>query len=314
MKKTISIILSSVLLFGCATQQPKTNDVPEEEVEDIVEVNDEFIIEGLNILAPSGAPALSLLPIMMEGKNNFNIVNGPDPLQAELVTPNSEYDVVIAPTNLGVKLATANQTDYRLYAVVSWGNLYIVSENENALEEEGTLAAFGEQAVSGLVFQKEYESIVPEITWYPSVQEAQQILLSGQADVALLAEPVATATIAKAKEDGKELKIITDLQENWGEGGYPQAGLFIKENDYENNQEVYDALIQKLVTTSTEMNQKEPEEIAQMVDQVGVEQLGVPNSTIIGKTWKRMNIQVVPIDECKDTLTDFLALFGISVE
>ena len=46
----------------------------------------------------------------------------------------------------------------------------------------------------------------------PSAQDVQAALLSNKANCGLLAEPAVTATIAKAKEAGIELKVIKDLQ------------------------------------------------------------------------------------------------------
>lgn len=71
-------------------------------------------------------------------------------------------------------------------------------------------------------------------TWYNAVSDAQQALLAGKADMALLAQPAAAATIAKAKENGTDLKVIANLQELWtakqgdDETGYPQAAVFVK--------------------------------------------------------------------------------------
>ena len=58
------------------------------------------------------------------------------------------------------------------------------------------------------------KSIKPEITYFASVNEVQQQLLSKKANVGLMAEPAATATIAKAKEKGITLKVLKDLQKS----------------------------------------------------------------------------------------------------
>ncbi|MFR9256977.1 MAG: hypothetical protein ACLVJ6_16590, partial [Merdibacter sp.] len=108
---------------------------------------------------------------------------------------------------------------YELAAVITWGNLYLVAEDEDALNEEGELAAFGEAAVPQLVLQNaiDLDSIMPSVTYYNAVSDAQAQLLSGKADVALLAEPAVSATIAKGKEAGKNLKVIADLQQLYAE-------------------------------------------------------------------------------------------------
>ena len=45
----------------------------------------------------------------------------------------------------------------------------------------------------------------------------------------MLAEPLASATIAKAKQSGMNLSVLVDLQKEYGTQGYPQAAMFVKE-------------------------------------------------------------------------------------
>src|SRR5699024_6380508 len=142
-----------------------------------------------------------------------------DVLQSELAKADGEYDIIVAPSNLGMTLAAKGADQYELAAVITWGNLYLVAEDEDALNEEGELAAFGEAAVPQLVLQNaiDLDSITPSVTYHNAVSDAQAQLLSGKADVALLAEPAVSATIAKGKEAGKDLKVIADLQQLYAE-------------------------------------------------------------------------------------------------
>lgn len=105
---------------------------------------------------------------------------------------------------------------FNLEAVLTWGNLYLVGPEGSDLTS-ASIAAFGEKAVPQLVFQYVMDTANMNVTYYASVQEAQQALLTGQSEVALLAQPVAAATIAKAKEQGKELSVLEDLQALWKE-------------------------------------------------------------------------------------------------
>ena len=189
MKKILSASLALLLAAGCAGSTPAESDQQAETVE----------AENLKVLSPSGAPSLSLLPILKGGKNTVDIVEGSDPLQAAFVNPNAEYDVIIAPSNLGVKLAAAGKTDYRLLDVVTWGNLYIIGTDESALTEGHTVAAFGEQAVPGLVFKHLFNDLGADVNFsFQTGQETMAALLSGNADAALIAEPAATAADPEA--------------------------------------------------------------------------------------------------------------------
>lgn len=303
-KKIMSASLALLLVAGCSnTQQDSGSEQPEQQT---VEA------ENLKILSPSGAPSLSLLPILKGGKNTVEIVEGSDPLQAAFVNPDPQYDVIIAPSNLGVKLASAGKTGYKMLAVVTWGNLYIIGSSEEDLSEGHTVAAFGEQAVPGLVFKHTYSDIKADVSFaYQTGQETMAALLSGNADAALIAEPAATAAIAKGKEQGKELKVISDVQKEWGDTGFPMAALFVNSAVYEEKKAMFTDLVNQMKTYAEGVNADDPSALVADINELGADTFGVPSAEIIGKCYKRMNINVTGASECADAVAEFVKLFGV---
>jgi len=316
MRKLGLILMASVLLAGCSsTASSAASSAPASTAAtaslSAASAPASADSSGLSILAPYGAPALSLIPAFKSGYD-ITTVDGADPLQAAFVNPSPEYDAIIAPTNLGMKLYQAGKSEYELLSVVTWGNLYIVADSDDAMQKEGEFAAFGEQAVAGLVFNSEFTSVTPNITWYNSVTEAQAALLSGKANAALLAEPAATATIAKAKESGKDLKIIADLQANFNGGeGYPQAGLFVRKSSYEADPGKFEDLATNMATYFDSLPDDDTTQLKADIDSIGTETLGIPSSEIVTKVWKRMNIRIVSAASVQDQISSFLGLFGI---
>ena len=323
MRKFLVALLALLMVAGCSTPaEEETVEVTEENAEEVAEELVEeiaedtgaevLVTEGLSILTPTGAPAVAMIPAMLEESYTVATVDGTEVLQAAFVNPEPEYDVIVAPSNLGGKLASAGKTTYKMLAVVTWGNLYIVGSDENALSGEGELALFGETAVPGLVFEKVLgETTTMNKTYYNAVTDAQAALLSDKADAALLAEPAATATIGKAKEAGKELKIIANLQEVWG-GGYPQAALFVNAEDYAANPEKYDTLVDLMNAYIAGYNAEDTSALEADIESIGVETLGVPAAAIVGKTYKRLGInEVTYAKDVKDQLAEFLGLFGV---
>jgi NitT/TauT family transport system substrate-binding protein len=303
-KKLMSAALAALLLAGCSAGGTAGGDA--------AGTTETAAAENLKILSPTGAPSLSLLPIVLGGKNTVETVEGADLLQAALVNPDAEYDVIICPTNLGVKLASAGKTDYRLLDVVTWGNLYIIGSDESDLEAGHKVAAFGEQAVPGLVFKKTYSDIGADVSFaYQTGQETMAALLSGDADAALIAEPAATAAIAKGKEQGKEFKVISDVQKEWGENGFPMAGLFVNSKTYEENKAMITDLVNQMKEFTDGVNPDDASALIDALNQAGIEQFGVPSAEIIGKCWKRMNISIRDAAECKDDVAAFLKVFGV---
>lgn len=313
MKKILLLLLTLMLCVSCAsnsTVQTEDTNV-EEEVTDSVDIEEEV----LNVLAPAGATAVPFAQMILDGSAFVEVVDGADALQAAFVNPEPMYDVIVAPTNLGVKLASLGKTEYKLAYVLTWGNLYLVSEKES-LDECESIAAFGEAAVPGLVYNTVYADYADITTFYNSVADAQAALLTGEADAALIAEPAATATIAKGKDQDKEFKIIENVQDKWASvygGLYPQAGIFFLEskyNEYDPSGNAMELFIGELAEFTESVNNGSTD-IAALIDEVGADLLGVPNGTIVGKVWPRLNISVTSAAASETQVHDFLSVFGV---
>ena len=292
-KRLIKAVLASTLIFsmvGCAKEEPKP--------------------EPISILCPQGAPALATLGTIDNEMVTIDCVQGTDVLSAELAKKDSEYDIIVAPLNLGTKLYGKTQA-FQLDSSVTWGNLFLVGPEDY---QGASVAAFGEKAIPQMIFNYVLADQLNEtpVTYYASVAEAQQALLTNQAQVALLAQPAATATIVKAKEQGKELTVLYDLQKGWSEktgskvAGYPQAAMFVKAENEKDITYVKDAM-QTFIENSDE------EAIEKAVDEVTAEKLGLPNAKIAAKTFKAQHIAVKAAKEVEDEIKTFLDLFGIEL-
>lgn len=272
--------------------------------------------QEIRILTPMGATSLSLLGLYGDDSITIDTVDGTDVLTAELNKENSAYDVIIAPINLGVKLISNENSYYRLKEVVTWGNLFIVGQ-ENALQEDGMFAAFGELAVPQKVLESSMnmDEISPEITYFNSANEVSQQLLAQKASVGLLAEPVASATIAKAKEKDMKLKVLIDLQEAYQKThgnekkGYPQAALFVKKGSEKRVNKAVDTAM----TFANETVKEDQSAILKQIEIATIEKLGIPNADIAQATWERQNIRFIPAKEVKDEIETFLQEFNIKV-
>lgn len=294
MKKILLMLMMvGVILTGCSTSKSA---------------------DEMKILTPNGAPALSLVGVYEDVTKNgkINIVEGSDLVSSELMKADSEYDAIVAPINLGCQLLAKGKTDYKLAGVLTWGNFYLV-ENEGVQNNE--LAAFGEQAVPGMIFKlvKDSNDVMKnaKVTYYNAVSDVQAQVLAGKVQYALMAEPAATATIAKAKQNGKTIKNIASLQElyqkqtNSKQAGYPQAAIFVK------NKEDVKELLVKLDEFTNKEAVKEDNNIEELVNKIGAETFGVPNAAIAAKTWKNQNIHYQEATAVKDDIQSILKTFHI---
>ncbi len=306
MKRFVLSALSLALLAGCSSAPSAAAPSASSESETV------SVPEGLKILSPSGAPSYALVPLAKDGNQELTIVDGADALQAAFVNPDSEYDVIIAPTNLGAKLISADKTNYSLVSVVTTGNLFIVGE-EGALDSDGEIALFGENAVPGLIYKKVCTDITNPATWYSSVTEAQAALLAGNASAALLAEPAATATITKAKKDGKTLVKLADLQELWGEDGYPMASMFVRNDVLESNAQGIKALVNELMDYADKVNAGDEDISADLDSLSDPSMFGATPSAMVKAAYAGMGIHVDLAENNKENVENFLNLFSISL-
>lgn len=294
MKKLFALFVS-LLLVGCAAQPLKWN--------------------ALSILAPKGAPAVALVPLYEKGVDTIELVDGPDLLSAELVK--GEKDVIIAPVNLGAMLASKGSSTYKLFGIVTWGNLYVVGSATPATDPATPIALFGDKAVPGIVFaQVEANLGYPvEKTFFASVTDVQGQLLSSQYALGLLAEPAVTATLAKAKQANLSLSVVSDLQALWKEktgfDNYPQAAIFVKA-DLSDDQLKQ---VEERVYTMKEFTVAADADPATVVDKINAvtpEVLGVPSADIVKAAWAGLNISVERAVDVKDSIEAFLAVFKLN--
>ncbi|MEA5026166.1 MAG: hypothetical protein VB012_00760 [Erysipelotrichaceae bacterium] len=294
--KRLVVLFLTVILLGCSPAASKEAET----------------VEALSILAPKGAPALTLITYAdAYGQDNLTLVDGTDVISAALLNPTPEYDVIIAPINLGA--VTINKgSDYRLLGVITWGNLYLVA-NTDLTDSTLPIAMFGEGAVPQKVVDASVDltTLGKDVQYYNSVADVQVALLTQSASYGLLAEPALTATLAKATAAGINLEVVYDIQAEYnaknGTSGYPQAAVFVLNSTYEDNKASYDELVSYL----SDLN---AENVTALLSG-NEETYGVPSAAIITQAWDGINIEYKGYQDVKTEISAFLKLFNIdSVE
>lgn len=294
MKKIITLLLVLLVITGCSKN---------ETIDSTVDIEETVI----SVVTPSGAPTLSLLEYADNNNFDIDVVDGSEVLQAEFVK--KEADMIVAPINLGVKLSESTG-NYKLAAVLTWGNLYLVSSKEDF--NEGEVAAFGEASVPGKVIGylndelKDYEFI-----WFGAVNEVSSAFLTGEYDAAIIAEPYLSMTKSKAKNTVYDIINLQDLySKKSGYESYPQSALFINTDAIEKKKDAINKYLIELKDSIVLFNEK-IDELIQKIDNVDMEKLGFANPDLIKKAYTKMAIKFVKADECQDQINDFLKLYGM---
>lgn len=295
MKLRIVLVLLLVTLGACQNQtQPVTPS-------------------SLSILSPKGAPALALLPLVIDEVDNIEFVDGVDILSAEFIK--GQYDVIIAPVNLGAQLSLKQDNPYVLYGVVTWGNLYVVSSDTQA--NPLAMAIFGQQAVPGKVisvveplFNQRYQ-----FDAFASVADVSAQVLASQYSLALLAEPSLSATMMRAQAAGITLTIEYDIQALWQEKtgffNYPQAGLFVRKDMSMNEMNEVEARFVRIQSYLSEL-QEEEARLDQDTTGIDLDGMGLSPSTILERALNRMNIQPLLAELEFEAIEAFLSEFELN--
>ena len=268
-------------------------------------------------LSPKGAPSVSLIPVLKDNIDSVELVDGTDVLSAALIQGSKE--VIVAPINLGAKLIQSGDANYKLLAVVTWGNLYIVKDEAVPFTDNMDLAMFGSKAVPELVLNHVADTFSFTFTKVPfnAVADVKGQLVAKAYAMGLLAEPVASATIAAAKAQGITLSVVADLQDAWktktGLDNYPQAAIFVK-SDLSDAQikQVKDrikAMADYIASVEADKTLVEAD-----ITALTPEALGVPSAALIKVTWDKLNVDVQYASEKKAEINAFLNLFSLTLD
>lgn len=225
--KLVALILMAILFIGFTGCKEKN-------------------LEKVTVVLPSGAPLMAIGDLLDNEAFEFTVVNGADPLSAALIS--GEYDMVIAPLNLGAKLYTTGKTSYKLDSIITSNNTYIVSRNEFTVEDLNgkNILAYGKNSTPDIVLKAALESkgLTSNISYQTSVADAMSLFLAGDeaSEFTLTAEP--QATMIKNKVAGVT---VIDLLSVFDGKVFPQACLYVKaDKDYSDHLKLIEKNIKAL--------------------------------------------------------------------
>ena len=193
----------------------------------------------LTITAPNGAPALAIAACVAENRENYTPVAA-DAIGSAFVK--GEADFIIAPVNAGALmhkkfLAGDNAHEYKLAAVVSWGNLYFAAQRESLKPEDlngANVTLFGENTINASVVLYALKGLGIEpakVDYLAGADKTKELLLDSAEAIVVTAEPALTAAKFAAKQKEQTISAVSVnelLKQATGDDGYTQAALFVK--------------------------------------------------------------------------------------
>lgn len=244
------------------------------------------------VIAPDGAPALSLVSAIAEKDERFSYrVIDASTIQAQVTGENPAADFCVLPVNLASKLLGKGER-YRLLGTVTHGNLYFLTTGDNPVLTSGniktqltgkTVGVVQLPNVPGLTLRATLTKYDAEYTVIDSIGadkaadkvnllaiEAANVTPVYGCDYYLCPEPAAST---KIKGTSGAFSLAGDLQALYGgEKGYPQAVLVAKNSALE-DKSATEALISYFKNSAAYLASVQPAEVITLLDGVRTEGL-----------------------------------------
>lgn len=311
MKKIITLIVSIVMIAVlCVLATACNNSEPNK----------------YNVMTPDGAPSMAIAKMMKDNASfgcdpTYSII-GSDAVASSF--SNGDADFIIAPTNAGVNFANKLGT-YKMVAVTSWGNLYLVgnadtkalSECKDANEflaqlSDKTIASIGANLVPDITFKHILSTAGVNATVSASTADViQNDLKEGAISYGILGEPAVTATLMKVS-NVKRLCSISELWVSITNTQFTQAGLFVKKSIIENDKESVEKFITELRASIEYLNEsaENAKELGDYMESTGKSTL---KGAVVSKCYIQMNQKFVLASEVKDDIIAFANVLGANV-
>lgn len=295
-KQFLILLLVLVLLFpvGCNKENGNTN----------VGGNEDVIKEKVSLAVPQGNPFIAVGNLLGTENLSIDVFNGGE--GAKVALTGNKYDLVVAPLNLGTLLYNNSKSQYKLEAIVSLGNTYIISKSDKTLmnitDLEGkTILAHSQGGTPDIILKYvlQANNVNCTIEYVVGVSDVVPLFMQGQYDYALAAEPVITNLLVKK---GVSLNVI-NLQ-NYMEETIFQAALFVNPNS--TNKESIDIVIKKIKENIESMNKNTDKYVDEIVNKdvyfsdLGAQilKISIPNSSL----------EFVDAESNKTTIEQYLTL------
>ena len=177
-----------------------------------------YVISG-----PTGVGAVSMMEKSKngetEGKYNFVLAENQEKAKASFL--NGEADIVAMPTNMASALLNKGE-DVVMLAVNTLGVLYIMDAtgtvNSIADLEGKTITATGQGSNPEYILRYVLEQNGVKNVTINFMDDGAAIsaaMVAGTVEIAMLPQPVATATTVQGKNAGKTIKAVIDMNEEW---------------------------------------------------------------------------------------------------
>lgn len=256
----------------------------------------------VTIILPNGTPTLALGTLINEVDEE--IVTDPTLLQTALIT--GQTDLVIAPLTAGTNLYLKNKSKYKVEAIITTNNAYLVSRGNNELTPEKlqgkSIVGFQETNTPGIMLKSYLEkySINAETQFEANVNASVNAFKTGLCDYAVVAEPQLTS-LEIQYSDLNILSLGAEICEDKNDF-VPQAAIFV--NPDSRDDEDVKAFLKKLEKNINTLNTK-PEKYAEGLINSEISYFASYKKEVLTTALPRCNLAYKKASENKESIENF---------
>ena len=260
-----------------------------------------------NIIVPEGMPYIAIGNLIGEKNITINNVSGSTALKAAFTS--NDYDIIIAPFNLGVQLYNGNKSTYKIDSIIGLNNLYLISQEniefndiKDVLNFEQSILAFGEGSIPDIVLKKvlELNNIDKQIEYMNSVNDVMPYFVQKKYDFVLSSEPVLTIM-----KHNKNLKFNSLNLQNYISTKILQVAVFVKDGVDINE---IDEVLEKIKSNIESMNNNYEQYANNLV--LKNDYFSEMGYDVLVECEKNGNIQYIKAKDFKSEIESFLTLIN----
>lgn len=275
----------------------------------------------VSIYAPDGAPALALSTVIKKNFENTEIcIVSADKIGALVSGKDKKADICILPINMASKLI-GNGEDYKTLGTITHGNFYFLSKTETVIDQDNPSALIGKiigvmqlANVPGLTLQSVLtdSEIAYTIIQDSSEKEQNKVNLMAINKIETARTDIDAFLIPSPQADGIErttdLKFVGSLGELYGDFGFPQAVVVVKNQVLEENLLFVKEFIKQLESVESYLKEENKAEICSLL-RSKIESGLTPvfnENNLTSDSIKHANVKFIACKNSKETMKAFI--------
>ncbi len=245
MKKALLLLSLSVLALAACGGNSSSS---------LESSSSEDLSYDFSIISPTGAPTAAFY--QYAASEDLDTNSTATNVAAQFQTTN--YDVIVFDSLKGIAQITKTEypAPYKLARIITKGNYYLVSIDKPEGSQPTTddlIVNFGQNGTPDTVYRQLYPEVVNNTVYVTSVSDALTVLTTGlydltAVDYVFIAQPALYSALnnTNAATYGK-IKVVADIQQKWfektGQNGFPQAGIFVRNEIYQSHPKAFEAFL-----------------------------------------------------------------------